>query len=75
MPKGVVVENYDAEPVTHRCEWQGRGLQYEIDEVYDCVQQGNIESRHFCHHFSLDLIDTMDEIRRQTGIQYAVDAD
>ena len=74
MPSAIEVEAYDGKKTTHHCQWQGRGLQYEIDEVYACVQKGKIESEHFCHHFSLDLMDTMDEIRRQTGIQYAEDS-
>lgn len=73
MPSAIVVEPYGGKATTHQCEWQGRGLQYEVDEVYACLQKGIIESEHFCHHFSLDLIDTMDDIRRQTGIQYAED--
>lgn len=74
MPSAIEVEVYDGKNTTHQCQWQGRGLQYEIDEVYACIQKGKIESEHFCHHFSLDLIDTMDEIRRQTGIRYAEDS-
>lgn len=74
MPRSIELVHYDGKTTLHHCEWPGRGLQYEIDEAYNCIQQGKIESEHFCHHFSLDLIDTMDEIRKQTGIQYAEDA-
>jgi predicted dehydrogenase len=73
MPRVIELVRYDGKTTMHHCEWPGRGLQFEIDEVYNCIQQKKIESEHFCHHFSLDLIDTMDEIRKQTGIQYAED--
>lgn len=73
MPRSIEVTLYDGATYLHPCEWEGRGFQYEMDEVYNCIQQGKIESEHFCHHFSLDLINTMDEIRKQTGIQYAED--
>jgi predicted dehydrogenase len=72
-PKGIQVELYDGTIVTHHCEWGGRGLQYEVDEVYACIQKGKIQSDLFGHSASVDLIETMDEIRRKTGIQYPED--
>lgn len=74
IPRAIVVETYDDEKTTtYPCHWEGRGLQFEIDEVYSCIQQGKIESEYFGHHSSLDLMETMDEIRKQTGIQYPED--
>jgi len=73
MPTAIVLETYDGKSTSYPCQWEGKGLHYEIDEAYSCIQKGNIESEHFCHHFSLDLMDTMDEIRRQTGIQYPME--
>jgi predicted dehydrogenase len=73
MPQGIDVEIYNGTITNHQCEWKGRGLQYEVDEVVDCIQNGKIESQLFCHRFSIDLMETMDEIRKQTGIQYPED--
>lgn len=72
-PKGIEVELYDGTIVTHHCEWGGRGLQFEVDEVYACLQNGKIQSDLFGHRPSIELIETMDEIRSQTGIQYPED--
>lgn len=73
MPKGIEVDIYNGNIITHRCEWKGRGLQYEVDEVVESLQKGMIESRLFGHRSSIDLMETMDEIRKQTGIQYPED--
>jgi predicted dehydrogenase len=72
-PKAITLETYDGKTTSYPCHWQGKGLHYEIDEVYSCIQQGKIESELYCHHFSLDLMQTMDEIRRQTGIRYPME--
>lgn len=72
-PKGIQVELYDGSIVTHNCEWGGRGLQYEVDEVVACLKKGAIESELFSHQSSIDLIETMDAIRTLTGIQYPED--
>jgi scyllo-inositol 2-dehydrogenase (NADP+) len=69
-PASIVVQLNDGTIVNHPCEWQGRGFQYEIEEVSDCLSQQKLSSNKFCHSFSIDLIETMDEIRKQVGIVY-----
>jgi predicted dehydrogenase len=46
------------------------GYAYEIEEVMQCLDAGKIESDFLPHAFSLQLIDTLDEIRRQCHIVY-----
>jgi predicted dehydrogenase len=75
MPQGIDVEIYNGPVTTHRVEWKGRGLQYEVEEVVKCIEQGKIESELFCHRFSMDLMETMDEIRHITGIEYPQDSE
>jgi predicted dehydrogenase len=72
-PRAITLETYDGKAASYPCQWKGKGLFYEIDEVHACIQQGKIESELYCHHFSLDLMETMDEIRRQTGVQYPME--
>lgn len=64
-PEGIEVDFFDGTKVLHKSEWEGYGLQFELNEVYECVQNGEIESQLYCHHFSLDVLETMDEIRNQ----------
>lgn len=71
--KGIMVQPYDAESTGYPCEWEGRGFQYEIDEVYRCVKAGKIESDFYSHQFSKEVFETMDEVRRQAGIVYPAD--
>ncbi len=46
------------------------GYEYEISETVKCLREGKIESRIMPHSFSHLLMETMDEIRRITGICY-----
>jgi scyllo-inositol 2-dehydrogenase (NADP+) len=64
-PEGIEVDFFDGTKVLHKSEWEGYGLQFELDEVYECVQNNEIESQLYCHHFSLDVLETMDSIRSQ----------
>jgi scyllo-inositol 2-dehydrogenase (NADP+) len=64
-PEGIEVDFFDGSKVLHKSEWDGQGLYFELDEVYECLQQGVIESQLYCHHFSLDVMESLDDIRRQ----------
>jgi scyllo-inositol 2-dehydrogenase (NADP+) len=72
-PSGITVESHDGTIMKYPCEWEGRGFQYEIEEVYACLDQNKIESDKITHQFSIDLIETMDEIRRQINVKYPVE--
>jgi predicted dehydrogenase len=49
------------------------GFEYQIREVTRCLEAGRIESPSMSHAFSLTMSQTMDEIRRQTGVRYPVE--
>lgn len=68
---GIEVQLYDKEKQFFPCEWEGHGLQFEVEEVLRCLQQKRIESELFSHTFSRQLSETMDEIRSQVQINYA----
>jgi hypothetical protein len=61
---------YDGTSETIPCEWEGRGFQYEVEEVITCVNNKAIYSNLYCHHFSLDIMETMDAIREQLNVKY-----
>jgi scyllo-inositol 2-dehydrogenase (NADP+) len=64
-PEGIEVDFYDGTKVLHKSEWNGVGLYFELDEVYESLQQEAIESQLYCQHFSLDVMQTLDDIRKQ----------
>ncbi|AXY78372.1 gfo/Idh/MocA family oxidoreductase [Paraflavitalea soli] len=72
-PDRITVTIYDGSQIEYPCEWEGHGLQYEAEEVYHCIKQGKLYSDKLCHQFSLDLMATLDAIRRQTHITYPAD--
>ncbi|MEP6684815.1 MAG: Gfo/Idh/MocA family oxidoreductase [Parafilimonas sp.] len=54
----------------HIPSWQGRGFQYEIEEVITCLKGGKIESDMLPHKASVDVVKIMDEVRSQLNIVY-----
>ena len=49
---------------------KGKGFTYEIEECCRCISNGQLESKHWSHQNSLELIQITDEIRRQVGLKY-----
>jgi hypothetical protein len=48
----------------------GRGMQYQALEVEARIRAGAIESPTMSHRESLEVMATMDEVRRQVGVTY-----
>ncbi|QEC43031.1 Gfo/Idh/MocA family protein [Pseudobacter ginsenosidimutans] len=69
-PPSIVYEKYHGVKCEEPVQWEGRGLQFEVEEVYDCLRQGKISSEKMSPEFSLNLIETMDTIRHQHSIRY-----
>ncbi len=67
---GIELQPYDKEKQFFPCEWEGHGLQFEIEEVLSCIQNNKIESELFSHAFSLQLSETLEEIRDQINVTY-----
>lgn len=68
--KGIELLVNDEEPIIYPSNWDGHGLHYEVREVLNCIQQNKIESDNMPHAFSLDMIEIMDEIRKQVRVTY-----
>ncbi len=54
----------------HIPSWQGRGFQYEVEEVIRCLKEKKIESEILPHSASIHVIKIMDEVRAQLNIVY-----
>ena len=52
----------------------GWGYQYEIRHVHECLRKGLIESPVMSHHDTLQLMEVLDDIRKQAGIVYGADS-
>lgn len=72
-PMEIEVVFYNGKHLTYPCEWEGRGFQFEIREVYDCLKKRKIFSDKLDHQFSLDMAELMDEIKEKTGIKYPIE--
>lgn len=53
--------------------WEGFGYQFQILAVEKCLAQGLLENPLVPHSLSIQLMNQMDEIRKQTGIAYPED--
>jgi predicted dehydrogenase len=62
-PEDIEVIFFNGTKNIEKVEWEGSGFQFEVDEVYKSLKEGYIESQLYCHHFNLDVIQTMDELR------------
>jgi len=49
---------------------RGKGYEYEIEEVHQCLRMDKIESDLWSLKHTSDLIRIMDEIRKQTGVVF-----
>ena len=61
----------NASSFDHYPSWQGRGFQYEVDEMIKCLETGRIESNMLPHRASIDVVKIMDEVRSQLNIVYS----
>lgn len=69
-PPAIIYEKYGGIKCEEPMHWDGRGLQFEVEEVYECIKAGKIISQKMSPQFSLDLAETMDTIRHQHNIRY-----
>jgi hypothetical protein len=51
----------------------GWGYHHQIRHVQECLRQGLTESPVMTHQDSIDLMETMDAIRREVGLVYPVE--
>ena len=68
--KGIELITEEHGKTVYPCEWEGHGLYYEVQEVLRCLENEKIESELMSHSFSLDMIQVMDEIRKQINVTY-----
>lgn len=68
--KGLTYEVYGSEPITLEVERLGWGYSYEADAVAADLMAGKTENSWMTHQFSMELMQQMDEIRRQIGLVY-----
>lgn len=73
-PPGFAVRLHGHAERYHRFDDHGVGLRHQVFEVHRCIEAGLIESPRLPHHETLRFAETMDEIRRQIGVQYAADS-
>jgi predicted dehydrogenase len=48
----------------------GMGYQFEASEVMKCLNEGKLQSNIVPHSFTLDLMNTLDRIRKAAGITF-----
>lgn len=53
--------------------YPSRGFYYEMKEVQDCLSEGKKESDLMPLSFSLDMMNTLDQIRSKIGLKYPAD--
>ena len=70
MPVGFTVISSEDKATEIAPEYAGNGYNYEAAEVMACLDRGAMESNIMSHEKSLQLIEILDKIRNECGIQY-----
>ncbi|MBD2870254.1 Gfo/Idh/MocA family protein [Paenibacillus arenilitoris] len=61
------------EPVKFEDDRQSKGYAFEAEEAMACLREGRLESSVMPLRETLDIMATLDEIRRQWGLRYPAD--
>jgi predicted dehydrogenase len=69
-PGNIKIVRPDGEIIPVPLHFKGNGYNYEAEEVVKCLIEGRTESRIMSLNDSLEMIDMLDSIRKETGIIY-----
>ncbi len=69
-PSRITLSLYDEEDKDIELPFDSNGYQFEAMEVMQCLRNGKSESEFMPLNESLEIMQTMDEIRRQIGLKY-----
>ncbi len=72
-PTSITLLLHGQEPKDIFFDYNSNGYSYEAEEVMRCLTKKKLSSPLLNHHFSLDLIELLDEIRMEAGIYYPHD--
>jgi predicted dehydrogenase len=70
MAEKLIVEIENKNPVTYDYPLRCNGYEYEIEEVMQCLREGKTESSIMPLDESLDIMQTMDQLRSQWNLKY-----
>lgn len=70
MSQQLIVALNGRDQVRHSLIPENMGYQFEAAEVMKCLDEGKLQSEVVPHSFSLDLMKTLDGIRKAAGIVY-----
>jgi len=72
-PERITITKNDGFMETFDVPYTGNGYFHEIVEVVNCLQKGLTQSEKMPFAMSLDLITTLDRVRREIGLEYRED--
>ncbi len=70
-PEGIEVDIYEDKKIVYPCQWEGRGFQFEVQEMMQCLENNRQQSRLMPLHLSLQVMQIMDEARAQADVKYS----
>jgi predicted dehydrogenase len=69
-PTRLTINQNDGQETEIPLNFVGNGFNYEIAEVMDCLDKGQIESPKMSHAFSIDLMNVIDEVVQKAAKSY-----
>jgi predicted dehydrogenase len=70
IPRFWCPNEYFLNGVKKEFSFEGRGFQFEAQEVMDCMRARRLQSELVSHQFTLNVMETMDAIRERIGLRY-----
>jgi predicted dehydrogenase len=70
MSQRLTVALNGKEDIEYSLQPDGMGYQFEAEEVMNCLDEGKLQSKVVPHSFSLNLMNTLDRIRKAAGIVF-----
>jgi hypothetical protein len=68
--EGLEINIFNKGKIVYPCRWPGHGLQFEAEEVLNCIRDHKISSDILPHEFSQNMISVMDDVRKQIHVTY-----
>ena len=72
-PRAITLHRHAKEPEIFEFDFPGTGYQFQIEEAVRCLQSGERESPYMPLDESLQIMKTLDHIRRASGLVYPME--
>jgi predicted dehydrogenase len=67
---GIELAEHGEGKIIYPCQWDGHGLQFEVEEMLRSIREQKLESDKLSHQSSLEMMEIMDTVRDEIKVVY-----